>query len=190
MSTRANIVIRDDCGSELWFYRHSDGYPTGALPTLRKFCKWVDEGRIRANACQSAGWLILLGHHEYADANLNVSFPPTNEPNSVYGWKVGAYEPTEGLHEDVEYLYEIMLIDSLSHGEAELTVRAVKGWENQELSKAIKVGKQKDETIEKALCKLFNDDNAEMEGPAKDILESIKKSLEAEVAKMTPDMIV
>ena len=49
MSTRANIKISDDWDS-LWFYRHSDGYPSGVRKTLRKFIGWVVEGRIRADA--------------------------------------------------------------------------------------------------------------------------------------------
>ena len=65
MSTRANIIIKDSWGNELFFYRHSDGYPDGTLPTLEKFVKWVKEGRIRDHAGQAAGWLIIIGADEY-----------------------------------------------------------------------------------------------------------------------------
>ena len=43
MSTRANILVKDAFGEKLWFYRHSDGYPSGALPLLRVFMKAVKE---------------------------------------------------------------------------------------------------------------------------------------------------
>jgi hypothetical protein len=81
MSTRANILIKDEC-DELWFYRHSDGYPTGCLPTLAKFMSWVKDRKIRSNVGQSAGWLIVIGKEEYESEGLNSD------------WKVGAYEPT------------------------------------------------------------------------------------------------
>ena len=64
MSTRANIIIKDE-HSQLIFYRHSDGYPEGALPTLNKFMDWVKAGKIRDNVDQASGWLILIGAQEY-----------------------------------------------------------------------------------------------------------------------------
>ena len=57
MSTRANIIIKEDWsykddkgktkkGSDkLIFYRHSDGYPSGAMPTLNIFMKWLKDGK-------------------------------------------------------------------------------------------------------------------------------------------------
>jgi hypothetical protein len=96
MSTRANIVITDISGAKLWFYRHSDGYPEGTLPTLNKFLDMVKCGQIRDNVGQAAGWLIVLGREEYADDKFNT-------------WKVGAYEPTTGKHGDVEYIYTVNL---------------------------------------------------------------------------------
>ena len=46
MSTRANIIIRDDV-NKLFFYRHSDGYPEGTLPTLKQFTGLISSGKIR-----------------------------------------------------------------------------------------------------------------------------------------------
>jgi hypothetical protein len=66
MSTRANIIIKDKYG-QLIFYRHSDGYPEGALPTLKKLMSWVKDGKIRDNVDQASGWLILIGAEEYGD---------------------------------------------------------------------------------------------------------------------------
>jgi hypothetical protein len=127
MSTRANIIIKDDY-SELWFYRHSDGYPEGTMPTLEKFLAWVKEGKIRDNAQQSAGWLIIIGAEEYKEHQIKrpeKSYEPlTPEQEKEWagkiptrplddnfsGWKVGAYEPSHGQYGDIEYLYTIDLV--------------------------------------------------------------------------------
>ena len=101
MSTRANIIVRDSY-DELIFYRHSDGYPEGALPLLQKFLAWVKEGRIRDCACQASGWLILLGAKEYSVSIADG--PPDN-------WCCGAIEPTTAIHGDIQYLYVVDLVD-------------------------------------------------------------------------------
>jgi hypothetical protein len=102
MSTRANIIIKDKY-STLFFYRHSDGYPECTGEDLKEFVKGYDRktgpGHMRSNVSQSAGWLIVRGYEEYLQFK--------GEPGM--GWKVGAYEPTEGLHWDVEYIYIINL---------------------------------------------------------------------------------
>lgn len=100
MSTRANVIIMDGY-DQLYFYRHSDGYPEGALPTLKTFLQMVLSEQIRDNASQAAGWLILIGHEEYSDR--------LNPPSESMRWKVGAYEPTSRIHTDVEFIYEIDL---------------------------------------------------------------------------------
>jgi hypothetical protein len=100
MSTRAQIIIKDSY-SELWFYRHSDGYPEGTLPSLEQFLGYVKDGVIRDNAEQAAGWLILIGANE---EDYKTEFPPKQ-------WEVGAYEPCENvLHGDIEYLYTVDLV--------------------------------------------------------------------------------
>ena len=118
MSTRANIVVTDSYGDTLWFYRHSDGYPEGTMPTLDEFMKRVVTGELRSNASQAAGWLIIIGHEEYQE--VRDKYP------SINGWKVGAYEPTTGQHGDIEFLYTIDLKDktiemhNISSGEKQL----------------------------------------------------------------------
>jgi len=99
MSTRANIIITDG-DDKLYFYRHSDGYPEGTMPTLNQFLDKVKKGEIRDNVSQSAGWLIVIGHEEYAK---------NREEYEHTRWKVGAYEPTTCIHGDIEYLYVIDL---------------------------------------------------------------------------------
>lgn len=119
MSTRANIILKEG-NEKLFFYRHSDGYPKGTLPTLEKFLNWIKEGKVRTDLQQASGWLIVLGAIEYnaipkykvvvehkynrdwEDTDIDSIEPPTD-------WKVGAYEPTTGLHGDIEYLYTIDL---------------------------------------------------------------------------------
>lgn len=119
MSTRANIIIKDSFGDKLFFYRHSDGYPDGTMPTLNIFLDWVKSGKIRDNTSQSAGHLILLGAIEYGTIPAFEKSAPLYEGAKEKGkldtltapsnWKVGAYEPTVGIHGDIEYLYVIDL---------------------------------------------------------------------------------
>lgn len=109
MSTRANIIVKDG-SDELIFYRHSDGYPEGAMPTLEKFLDMIKSGQLRDNVGQAAGWLIILGREEYGEARLTDSLG--------YSWKVGAIEPTTGIHGDIEFLYVIDLTKkTITHSE-------------------------------------------------------------------------
>lgn len=119
MSTRANVIIKDGYGDEIMFYRHSDGYPEGVAATLGEFISLVKEGRIRDNAEQSAGWLILLGHEEYAKGGYGSTLDSVrkNKDTNISGWKVGAYEPSVDIHGDIEYLYEI-----------DLKAKTLRGW--------------------------------------------------------------
>jgi hypothetical protein len=116
MSTRANIIVTDG-HSELIFYRHSDGYPDGTLPTLNKFLDWVKERRIRDNVGQAAGWLILIGADEYSEyareRGQNALEP--DKANSIGGWKCGAYEPTYCIHGDIAFLYVVDLQAKVIH---------------------------------------------------------------------------
>jgi hypothetical protein len=82
------------------FYRHHDGYPSGTLPTLFKFMRWVVAGKLRRDAIQASGWLIILGHQE------GVTKIEADGPTS---WSVGEYEPTPDLHGDIEWFYDLNL---------------------------------------------------------------------------------
>ena len=105
MSTRANIKMVEG-KSTLWFYRHSDGYPEGAMPLLEKFMDLIKEGKIRNNISQSSGWLIMLGAEEYGQ-----DLEKMRKGEDKYsGWKVGSIEPTTGQHGDIEFLYTIDLV--------------------------------------------------------------------------------
>jgi hypothetical protein len=112
MSTRAQIIVKDEYG-ELWFYRHSDGYPECVRPQLEKLLKWVKEGRIRSNVEQAAGWLVIMGYQEYLDYQKNSPpFEPATNDNTGMSWKVGAYEPCmPEEHGDIAYLYTVNLTE-------------------------------------------------------------------------------
>jgi hypothetical protein len=120
MSTRANIILKDKY-TTLYFYRHSDGYPETTGESLKEFVKLYSEG-LRANVSQSAGWLVVHGHSEYLQdtdvvkgkvvtTKKRFTAKPDKKDPSM-GWKVGAYEPTDGLSGDVEYVYIIDLDDN------------------------------------------------------------------------------
>lgn len=123
MSTRMNIIVKDQYtrvnqwNKPLWFYRHSDGYPDGALPILRRFMQLIKEGKIRNNTEQASGWLILLGSKEYDKEYKNGKYLKKQKPypfeptscDSGMAWKVGAIEPSCGRHGDIEYLYVLDL---------------------------------------------------------------------------------
>ena len=124
MSTRANIIVKDQY-SELWFYRHSDGYPEGAMSLIARFVKAVNEGRLRSNVGQSAGWLILMGAHEYDTIRMDLN---AEEWDKMMGWKVGSIEPTNGEHGDIEFRYTIELKESGTYdpmGSATVTCESV-----------------------------------------------------------------
>jgi len=103
MGTRCNINITDANGSELWIYRHSDGYPEQVLPQLNELMNKVKEGLLRDNVSQFTGWLIVIGNKEY---NRTRNLPKRQGFNS---WKCGAYEPTTGEHGDIDFMYWVNL---------------------------------------------------------------------------------
>jgi len=112
MSTRAIITIKDE-SSKQCFYRHSDGYPEGTMPTLNKFLRWVKDGKIRDNVSQSAGWLVIIGHEEYNVPNEPmVDKKRKNIDNGMLNWKVGSYEPCgeSDIGGWIEYHYIVDLV--------------------------------------------------------------------------------
>jgi hypothetical protein len=127
MSTRANVVLSESYSDsygkkvteKMYFYRHSDGYPEGTLPSLNKFMEWLKAGKIRDNLTQASGWLVVLGALEYdtipkcerkepitASCTAYAKVETIEEPKD---WKAGAFEPTTCIHGDIQWLYEINL---------------------------------------------------------------------------------
>ena len=97
MSTRANIAFGDKGNKNIgWMYHHFDGYPDGPIP---QDINWINEQvknkKIRPNAEQAMGWLIRRGISETEDTYA----PPK--------WQASEYEPSLGIHYDIEYLYLI-----------------------------------------------------------------------------------
>ena len=121
MSTRANIKVIGKFDEKLLFYRHSDGYPTGALPPIQQFTDRVNAGEIRRNASQAAGWLVVIGHEEYAKYHK----PEYN--GAGMGWKVGSMEPATQISADIAFLYTIDLRET----PVKVTVQSVAGWDDQ-----------------------------------------------------------
>ena len=95
MSTRANIAFGNKRYKNIgWFYHHFDGYPDGPIPKDLEWLKdKIKKGKVRANAEQSMGWLIAKGC-ENAD-----------------NWKASDYEPSLGIHTDIDYLYLVRFND-------------------------------------------------------------------------------
>jgi hypothetical protein len=128
MSTRARVTITDG-ENELNFYRHSDGYPSGVMPTLGHFMKRVKNGQIRDDLMQAAGWLIAFGINEYRALGYTGDLEPGPIGSSM-GWRVGAYEPDPyPLHGDEEYIYILNLKDkTIQMVIPGLTPVYMKGW--------------------------------------------------------------
>lgn len=103
MSTRANIVIKSG-REKLFFYKHSDGYPSGTMPLLETLLNRVKSGEYRDNVGQFSGWLIIEGRKEFIN-----TFDKSGVPE-YYNWKCGDIEPTTCIHGDIEYLYTIDLV--------------------------------------------------------------------------------
>ena len=111
MSTRANVILTESYmykgkhkTQKLFFYRHSDGYPEGTMPTLTLFCNLIKNGKIRGDLSQSSGWLILIGAMEY---NTIPEYETKQCGSTSYGiietfkepkdWKVGATDKKHNL---------------------------------------------------------------------------------------------
>ena len=121
MSTRANVIIKDNHSQQI-FYRHSDGYPEGTLPTLNIFMDWLKSGKIRNNVSQACGWLTIIGAMEYNTLPKFVAHTEEILPNYTYSktdldsieppkdWKCSSYDPALGMAGDAEYVYIIDLV--------------------------------------------------------------------------------
>lgn len=88
MSTRANIIIRDDIREEITqVYRHDDGYPSETGTELKRFCKQTlfDKDKILEKMSKSVSKYTKQSHYDVE-------------------------EPSKSIHPDIEYLYVIDLI--------------------------------------------------------------------------------
>lgn len=115
MSTRASIIVQDGY-ERIQFYRHSDGFPTGTMPLLERFMEHVRAGRIRANASQAAGWLVIMGAQELVeifsrhDGMIDAgdgSLADYKPSETLFGWKASTIEPCQTPPADIEYVYTV-----------------------------------------------------------------------------------
>lgn len=96
MSTRCNVIVMQGM-SRLYLYRHHDGYPAvcgaaivDAVKAANTTAKWA-----RMDVCVRH----LLGLHY--------------DPTSVNPTPRAIYEVTDDVHGDVEYVYEIVLVNHM-----------------------------------------------------------------------------
>jgi hypothetical protein len=93
MSTRCNVILRD-AESHVIMYRHNDGYPDGVVKSLDEFRRrWSMKGS--KSLATAVGLLIVIGHEEYGSKTDTC--------------EAGAYEVTDGIHGDIEWLYVVDL---------------------------------------------------------------------------------
>lgn len=111
MSTRCMVAIKGELSpyNIIHFYRHSDGYPEGVAPSIKKYLEYVSRDLIRKNAEQSAGWLLIIGMQEYlgqySHSNEKTLVKDITPTNAISGYKIGAYELATQFHSDIEYGY-------------------------------------------------------------------------------------
>ena len=112
MSTSAKLIVEEgytdnlshELYDRLYFYRHYDGYPETVMPRLEALVDKIIDGKLRNSVRQFSGWIIIDGHDEYL-------WEDQETPGIHENWKVGAWEPWPGHHEemDVIYTYKITL---------------------------------------------------------------------------------
>jgi hypothetical protein len=127
MGTRANVILsetytyHDNAGkpaqrtSSIIYYRHYDGNPETVIPHLEKIIDWIRRGKIRRDVQQGGGWLFILGAVEYntipqfetEDAGSGLLYGNIDTLQDPRDWKAGAYEPTDGIHGDINFLYTL-----------------------------------------------------------------------------------
>ena len=127
MSTRCNVAIIDRHSfpevTPIMMYRHGDGYPDGVAKSLCTFVRWINARKLRDNASQSAGWLVLIGLQEYLEFHvtdftefckagpreqrelLQAATILDFEPRHDFG--IGSYSPTRAIHGDIAYLHVV-----------------------------------------------------------------------------------
>jgi len=114
MSTRCQIEFVSGDGKEdrNLTYRHSDGYPDGVIPDLKKFKKWLhskplsridsDKEYIAANWIY---WCKMKIKEDFEQMNKKLG---TGKKDGE-GWEKLGYGicPLECFHGDIEYFYTI-----------------------------------------------------------------------------------
>lgn len=112
MSTRCNIIVRDG-KRQYTLYHHCDGYPEGVgLDLWNRFSE-------------------KLGNSRYDAVDVVNELLKDKEDDG--------YELTRGLHCDIEYLYEIDLMNE------RISCKSVRNWEKLEILDIIDLSEVKPE---------------------------------------------
>lgn len=90
MSTRANIVVRDGM-NDIQLYKHSDGYPSGAVPAIQKALQF--------------SWKLP----RFEATDFAAAFVRANKDGGGQIYIDGTYEEGVTEHGDIEYLYFVEL---------------------------------------------------------------------------------
>lgn len=107
MSTRSQITIE---GQPIYFYKHSDGYPEGVLPTLEPFVahffkhRGYDPVYFIARLCMAFGEAERRSNEEFAANRLARGQAPFDYDDecSCLGYGLDLE-----IHGDIEYLYVV-----------------------------------------------------------------------------------
>lgn len=99
MSTRSQIKVK---GSDIMIYKHSDGYPSGVMPTLKKTVEWFIEER--------------GNEPDYALAQIMRAFARRDERKRKEGLAEhkAMLENFEGEEDSTEYKHLKMWVDMYS----------------------------------------------------------------------------
>lgn len=108
MSTRCNIIVKDDKGNRIYLYHHHDGYPEGVGTDLKFWAK-------------SAKWGV---YRHYAHSVANSLLKGLHSP--FYGYEDKDYELTSGLHGDIDYFYIVKLYSNADPDKCGCAIEAYK----------------------------------------------------------------
>lgn len=102
MSTRCNIGVYESekqllNSPDVILYKHSDGYPEGTLPLLKKFMKNPSNDRNRNDYEYQSAWLLHSLMNGFIEDGIN------------YGYEIMhiGYGICKEIHGDIEYYYAI-----------------------------------------------------------------------------------
>lgn len=110
MSTRCNIIIKERYFNNIYLYHHTDGNPGGVGSVLYELCKKCNEkgccinGPMLANRLVKKGVVLVDRDGKVVDTD-------------------DRYEITSCIHGDIDYLYEIRIVENVS-GHTHLSVTA------------------------------------------------------------------
>ncbi|MFZ8933227.1 MAG: hypothetical protein ACO2ZP_04945 [Bacteriovoracaceae bacterium] len=141
MSTRSQIKLKKDGGfpeyvdTEIYIYKHSDGYPSGVLPILVPFVEYFHKTR----GADNGTYLLAQIVREFAvnDFKESLSRAEIESPDEVkarerfrktLGWGIDLAK-----HGDIDYLYEIDADGNIYVNGKVLTEKAKKKWHETEL---------------------------------------------------------